>query len=558
MPLTQDEVLRAAATWAAREKVRLAAIAAEREQVIAPFAKYVDDPVGFSIEVLGITPWGRRPTMRPEAPTQIDLMLAIRDYDRVAVRSGQKVSKSTTAAIMSLWWCGTRVGGKVTLTAPTGRQLNDILWEEISLIFNGQHPAQVAARFKPRLPGKLLLTAQGGFTLGNGWGITGFSTDRVANVAGFSGADQLVIVDEASGYEERFYAPILGNLAAERCKLVLLSNPLFTSGTFFDAFHGKGDYKVLHYRSTDNPNFHGGHIPGLATPKWEEASRRDWGGPGDPFYDVRVLGEFPKQDSNSIVGMALVEAAHGRFITRPDPCAHLDEGDPTRAATRVAAEVALGPLRAGLDCARSQHGDESVLTLRRGLRAVATYAVRGKDGPMLAAWAVNHIAQHTLFGDPDRILLCLDSVGIGVSCLDAFAHIPTLSDTVQAVGVDSGREADDHVVMAPGSPGKGAKTAKDVYFNLRSQLMFGVAEWLKEGGELDPKHDRLSSDLVVPRYAFTTTNKLRAESKDDIKKRLGRSPDWYDSLALAVYEPPRISYFAIRGPARRETAWVIE
>jgi hypothetical protein len=50
----------------------------------------------------------------------------------------------------------------------------------------------------------------------------------------------------------------------------------------------------------------------------------------------------------------------------------------------------------------------------------------------------------------------------------------------------------------------------------------------------------LHQELLTPTYAFLPTGKVKVESKDDIKKRLGgRSTDRADALALAVYRPNR-------------------
>jgi hypothetical protein len=60
--------------------------------------------------------------------------------------------------------------------------------------------------------------------------------------------------------------------------------------------------------------------------------------------------------------------------------------------------------------------------------------------------------------------------------------------------------------------------------------------WLDDGGAL-PNHTDLKTDLCVPLYKFDSGNRLQLESKDDIKKRGGRSPDLGDALALTFSYP---------------------
>jgi len=42
------------------------------------------------------------------------------------------------------------------------------------------------------------------------------------------------------------------------------------------------------------------------------------------------------------------------------------------------------------------------------------------------------------------------------------------------------------------------------------------------------------NDVITPKYSFTSEGKYALQSKEDIKKVLGRSPDWGDSFMLAV------------------------
>ena len=60
--------------------------------------------------------------------------------------------------------------------------------------------------------------------------------------------------------------------------------------------------------------------------------------------------------------------------------------------------------------------------------------------------------------------------------------------------------------------------------------------WLKEGGAI-PEDSKLAAELVAPKYEFDDRQRRKVESKDAMKKRLKRSPDRADALALAVWEP---------------------
>jgi hypothetical protein len=68
------------------------------------------------------------------------------------------------------------------------------------------------------------------------------------------------------------------------------------------------------------------------------------------------------------------------------------------------------------------------------------------------------------------------------------------------------------------------------YFNRRAEIHFKLAEWVKGGGALPPVPE-LVAELTTPTYTFVG-GKLQVEPKDQVKKRLGRSPDLADALAL--------------------------
>ena len=57
-----------------------------------------------------------------------------------------------------------------------------------------------------------------------------------------------------------------------------------------------------------------------------------------------------------------------------------------------------------------------------------------------------------------------------------------------------------------------------------------MREWIVNVGQL-PNIQSLKADLVTPTYSFDVQNRMKLESKDEIKKRLGRSPDTADALA---------------------------
>lgn len=454
-----------------------------------PFAKYRDDPVGFAKDVLGLQIWAAMER----------ILLAIRDHRKVAVRSGHKVSKSTTAAIIALWRCLCRDGSRTVLSAPTARQVKAIIWKELS-----------KRHREARLPGELFLDPASGLRYRDSE-VFGFSTADAEKMAGISGADLVFIIDEASGVDEGIFEAIEGNMAGG-ASILLISNPTQTSGTFYDAFTTKRHlWHTIHVSSEDTPNVQTGEmaIPGLATREWVQEKLSEWG-EDSPLFQVRVRGNFPTQSENTVIGLGLVETARTRYDA--------DER-PLQGRFTLGVDVArfgddttvLQPVLTDLQCAlpAETHAKQDnvevaghVMDSVQKLRALLAYPVEA--GPV----AVN-----------------IDDIGVGGGVTDHLRHsdrATALGITVNAVNVSSAATS---------------SATDDRYSNLRTQIWFALRDWLREGGQLPP-NGKLEGELVAVRYSFDTQGRSRVEKKDEIKKRLQRSTDHADALGLAIYTPP--------------------
>ncbi|HEV3084106.1 MAG TPA: hypothetical protein VGY66_30260 [Gemmataceae bacterium] len=78
------------------------------------------------------------------------------------------------------------------------------------------------------------------------------------------------------------------------------------------------------------------------------------------------------------------------------------------------------------------------------------------------------------------------------------------------------------------------------FVNVRAYAYWALRDILDpERGEKMalPPDQELLSDLTAPRWAMTMQG-IKVEPKEDIVKRLGRSPDCADAMALAILRPP--------------------
>lgn len=85
-------------------------------------------------------------------------------------------------------------------------------------------------------------------------------------------------------------------------------------------------------------------------------------------------------------------------------------------------------------------------------------------------------------------------------------------------------------------PFGGAALDPAKFYNRRSEMWFLLREWIRAGGAI-PNESGLVGEISSPLYGFDAKGRITLEKKDEIKARLGRSPDLADSLALTFALP---------------------
>ena len=90
-------------------------------------ARWAADPAGFVENDLGARLW----------EAQVEILEAVRDHVRVAVRSCNGSGKTYVAAHIVLWWLMAFPESMVITTAPTERQVREVLWREIRRAYRG-------------------------------------------------------------------------------------------------------------------------------------------------------------------------------------------------------------------------------------------------------------------------------------------------------------------------------------------------------------------------------------------------------------------------------------
>lgn len=412
------------------------------------------------------------------------------------MRSGHGVGKSAFMAWTILWFHSCFFPCKGGCTAPTATQMSDVLWAELSLWHR---------RLKERIP-----ELGGKFE----WGADQFSmveapqeSFSVARTArpekpealqGLHSKHVLILVDEASGVAESIFEAGRGALSSEDSYVVFASNPTRLEGLFYETHH-----KLRSLWATLQVN--GENCP-IQSQQFRDELAHQYGKDSN-VYRVRVQGDFPLEEADTVIPMHLCEAATVRDV-KP-----------------------FGGRVWGVDVARFG-SDRTVLVKRCQNATLEAHQSWGGMDTMQSAGKVYAEWNKTLPEDrPSTIFV--DVIGVGAGVLDRLLELD-----LPAVGVNVAESA----------------AIEDTYSRLRDELWFRARKWLEKKSCKLVTDDTLMAELSMPKYSFTSTGKIKVESKDDLKKRYPRSPDVADAFCLtfgdaaeyrgpAAYDPPHFTDF---------------
>ena len=234
----------------------------------------------------------------------------------------------------------------------------------------------------------------------------------------------------------------------------------------------------------------------------------------EPLRSQMLRGDFMagvEDDAMQVIPTHWVEIAQARW-TQPDVLPAMDS--------------------LGVDVARGGK-DSTVLIARHGWWFSQPQLVQGEGtntGPKVAGLVVSTLRDHAP--------VHLDVIGVGASPYDY------LNDTaVQVMGVNVSEKS-----LAKDKSGRLS------FFNLRSQLWWELREALDpdaNNGIALPPDPKLLAELCAPKWSLRGAS-IQVESREEIVKRTGRSPDRASALILANMDTPRRSDVArLKGQGRR-------
>ncbi len=297
------------------------------------------------------------------------------------------------------------------------------------------------------------------------------------NLKGLEGYDR-IFIEEASSVSAQSLDDLLGTvLREEGPKIMFAYNPLTNLDPVTDRIWNRfGDSKnglMVEMRGCAEDN-----------PWWPEGLellsqelKKD-----EPDLWLHIFGGQPlAQGEYSIISRVDADAAVARNIEKPK-----------------------GIVQLGVDVARSKTGDDTVIYKRRGMKIIDRKSWKGQDTMRTAQEALDMIKEDK------SITIVVDNTGVGTG----------VSDRLEQLGAKVFR-----------FNAGGAAQNSDRYGNAKAEMWH---EFDIKSADI-PDNPQLIYQLTSCQYTHDKKGRRMVESKEEHKKRIGRSPDDADALLLCYY-----------------------
>lgn len=431
------------------------------------------DPIYYAKEVLGV---------EEIEPYQAEVMRSVRDNPKTAFRSAHGVGKTALASWIINWFIDCFPDSKVITTASSWRQVKKMLWPEVHKWRNKADLVKIG--ILPKSWEKLDL----GIKKSDDWFATGEASNDHQKMEGFHAPYILFVVDEGKAVPDETYEAIEGALSTGFTRLLVISTPPPQKiGFFYDIFRGKRiGYKKFHISGLDSKR---------VSKAWIEERKKEWG-EDSTIYKNRVLGEFGDDDTDSVIQLAWVEQCVDNDINRE----------------RWARENKVfsnedSPILGGCDVARFGN-DRTVKYLKKGFEVIDYDVFTKEDTMVTAGRIVNDFNTKNVFH------YNVDDIGVGGGVVDRLVE-----QEYNVSGINAAESAKDNLK----------------FINKRAELWWNIRELFRQELIKIPDDEELIAELTTMKYKYSSNGRIQIESKDDYKKRTGKSPDKADGLCLAFY-----------------------
>lgn len=316
-------------------------------------------------------------------------------------------------------------------------------------------------------------------------------------LAGLHADNVAFLIDEAGTIPDAVLATADAALSQEvsattNSKILATGNPEVAKGILYKAYMKRTIQKWAIYTVSGDPD----------DPKRAPRVSIDWAreqiatfGVDDPWVQVNVFGKYPTTATNALLSEEEIHEAMKRQV---------EEKHVKNSQNRLGVDVARGGI------------DRTVFARRRGLKAYPLEAISSDVfGPELAgkiAFMQQDLGVERVFVD--------NTGGYGSSVIDSLGMFPHLDVTPVVYN---------------------ARAQDKRYYNKRTEMWVRMRDWVKKGGQL-PNDPGLAEELMMPKLMFHG-GVIRLEEKEQIKARIGRSPDKADALAQTFADVEQPSFY---------------
>lgn len=469
--------------------------------MVERFRAFQSDPVRYCKVIHGRKPetlWDK----------QKEVLRSVVENKYTAVPSGHSLGKSFLASLAAWHWKICFRPSKVIITAPGSRQAGLIVGNEIRSRY--RELVDIWSREELHTMG-----------FGDGPNTEGFSQDpdnfmawfatnpdeaqeHATRMAGFHSPHLLFIFDEAGGIDKIIWESIQGSLLGAHRHFLAIGNPT-DSTSQFARFCRQPKVNVIRLDGEEFPNVIENRevLPYGPTRENIEELKAYWGA-DSATYQWKVRGLFPTTAINTLISADEMTKALARKSAKPG-CEH-------------------APEKVGLGCDVARFGDDRTLVFAacRGCGRILKNEQRSGQDLMATVGMVTSLAKSLGMNEDHGRQIAIDDTGVGGGVTDRLRELGWYTNAVNfgSKPVTATREAD--------------------FINRRTELWWKMRDWIRAKAalaeELDPRlRDILRDELTAVQYDYRgSEQKVLLEPKADLKKRIGKSPDAADALALAL------------------------
>jgi len=428
---------------------------------------------------------------------------ALQDGMWVRVKSAVGVNKTFSAACIDLWFLECHPGAYVPTTAPKESQLLSQIWSEIAKLYKNFNKGKL-------LTGELRMEAD----TNTKWKSEAFvagtkaTKDSEDKAQGMHAEHMLTIIEETPGVPPSVLKALINTSTASHNLILALGNPNSKIDNFreFDKLSRVVDIRIS---ALDHPNIVTGKevIPGAQSVIGLQ-TLKDKYGISHPLYLSRARGLTPDSAIDSLIKAEWIDDAVRRYNELCNDDGSLDIEKVIRYNNSLKVDDSEG---LGVDVANSESGDLAALTYGRGFVCFHVEAFPCPNANKLGH-QVHQICKDRFI---NQRKVGIDGVGVGAGTVNTLKEYGYLDEEINLQGGAS-------PIVVEGS--------LELFLNLRSQMWWKTREDFRCGRLAIVNDEELIADLLTPKWEVKTDKKIKVQSKVEIKKLLGHSPNKGDAF----------------------------